>query len=258
MATITETNIKLYNSSGSILLNETVEGAPTSFNINEHGTSLYPGRKYRVGVYCINDFNYQSTESFYTFYTLIGVDTAALTPISGGFQFEGVIDRDVTSGQSVYSAGVYASLTNTFNNPVTITTDEQGFYDIEVLGLLKGTTYYVKPFVIDEFGRESQAEEYESLTTLGDILSNYDSTDSSLSFDYDFSNTVSLNRLTYQISTSENFYDYNEEILDPNSSLHNFTISNLPTSFDCFVRLSYKLNGESSYRFSNIVECSTI
>lgn len=151
--------IRLYASDQvTLLATYPTSGSSTAIPID----GLTAGTEYYVTAQVTDDGGLTSLESpQYDFYTLPDVEyfsapTASATSI--GAQLTGI-----TNDVAIDYYGLAYDTSSSFNNPSYTTPAQQGAVDIN--GLSEHTTYYVRPYVIDEFGRRWVNTDQRSVTT---------------------------------------------------------------------------------------------
>lgn len=147
MPTITQSVVRIYDDQlkTTLITSVTTQGASTAITVDD----LAEGSEYWATAQVTDDGGLTSNESSpYRFYTLPDVDwfsqpVATSSTISA--QLEGVTDTVTISRY-----GLVYDTNSTFTNP-TYYDEPQG--GIQITGLSEHTTYYVRPYVIDEFNR---------------------------------------------------------------------------------------------------------
>lgn len=256
MASIVSTRIKLLDQAKAVKFDQTFDGEIESIDFNESGLLLIPGMTYTLEASCRNNVGKYSETTVELFYTLLGVDIISVSFGEGEIEVEGRVEKVGGSELNAAVCGVIVSLYEDFKNSLRISCDEQDFGQLIVPNLLKGFSYYVKPFVIDNLGRESIGD-YEHVTVGGEILEYMNATDTMATFAYDFSNNQ-LSRLIAQISREQEFSDYDEIELSTLLPMSGFDLENLEPATDYYVRLAFQLEGDKRWRYSNITNFSTI
>lgn len=256
MASIVSTKIRLLDQTKAVKFDQTFDGEIESIDFNESGLLLAPGMTYTLEASCRNDVGKYSETTVELFYTLLGVDIISVSFGEGEIEIEGRVEKVGGSELNAAVCGVIISLYEDFRNSLRISCDEQDFGQLIAPNLLKGFSYYVKPFVIDNLNRENVGD-WEHVTVDGEILEYKNATDTRATFTYDFSNNT-LSRLIAQISREQEFEDYNEVELSTLLPQSGFDLENLEPATDYWVRLAFQLEGDKKWRYTNIVDFSTI
>lgn len=256
MASIVSTRIRLLDQTNALKFDQTFGGELESIDFNESGLLLVPGMVYTLEVSCRNDAGKYSETTIELFYTLLGVDIISVRFGEGRIEVDGRVDKVEGSELNAVVCGVIVSLYEDFSNSLRISCVEGDFGKLIVPNLLKGFGYYVKPFVVDNLGRENVGD-WEYVTVDGEILEYKNATSTRATLTYDFSNNV-LFRLIAQISREQEFEDYNEVELSTLLSQSGFDLEYLEPTTDYYVRLAFQLDGDKKWRYTNIVDFSTI
>lgn len=129
----------------TLITSVTTQGASTAIIVN----NLDEGTEYWATAQVTDDGALTSNESSpFRFYTLPDVEYHT-APSAGTDSISAQLDA-VTNDVVVNRFGLVYDTSSTFNNP-TYYDEPQG--GLQITGLTQNTTYYVRPYVIDEFGR---------------------------------------------------------------------------------------------------------
>lgn len=190
--------LKIYDTNNILIdtvniLNDTMEGTTTA---------LSAGSEYYCTVESTNDEMISSGESApYTFYSLPNIQlTGYVNRDSSGFIRQTTITTDVVN---IEDWGLEYDTTSTFNNPKRVS-------GTTVNGLDENTTYYYRPWVMDEFGRTYvNTTDSDSVTTLYatpkiDFVAIYGATVGTFSALINITSSINVSSVVAELTTSGN------------------------------------------------------
>lgn len=146
---IVSSTIKVYDDAEKTTLLFTVTGgAGNSVVVN----GLDPGTSYWATVTATDDTPLTSDESpVYQFFSLPNIEFAG--PLTSGSDWFSAEVRITTDVVGVSRVGLIYDTSSDFSNPQTYEEAYGASRELRVTGLEEHTVYYVKPYLIDQFGR---------------------------------------------------------------------------------------------------------
>ena len=156
---IVSSTIRIYAADQvTLVATEVTQGAATSIPID----SLVEGSEYYATAQVTDDSNLTSAESpQFEFYTLPDVSYFS-APVASANTISAQLDG-ITNDVAIDYYGLAYDTSSSFNNPSYTSPSQQGAVDIT--GLSENTTYYVRPYVIDEFSRRWVGTDQRSVST---------------------------------------------------------------------------------------------
>lgn len=148
---IQSSTIRIYADSAKSTLVETVANPSSSTSVTV--PQLAEGKAYWATAQIVDENNITSEESsVYQFYTLPNVDWASAQPLIATSDSISYQIDEITNGVTFTRIGIVYSTDSSFTTYDTYYESEQGSGTLT--GLTEHTTYYVAPYLRDQFNRE--------------------------------------------------------------------------------------------------------
>lgn len=243
---IISSTVKIYDANQTL-----VETLPVIGDVKEAtSTNLSPGTQYYATVESVDDQQQSSGESApYQFFTLPQVNfTGTVTKDSSGFIRQ---MTNTTDSVQVIENGIVWDTNSGFTNP-TYTSGTM------VTGLTENTTYYYRPYCIDEFNRRwVNDQDTDSVTTLYavptiDWITIYGTTVGTFSALINISSTVSLTNVVALVTNSGNTTTHQLSVIDGRQTI-NVTGLDANTTYDIVI----KATNSGGDGYSNAVQFTT-